>query len=112
MFLFIRGESVAHFFINLPSKKLHGEYFRVIKQPISLNLIKKRIALGEYPTWAEFESAVHLIRTNAEEYNDEQSSIVEDVRKLDVSTQFHIWASKEADTFSAPLLGPIPQTSR
>ncbi|KAG0635207.1 hypothetical protein HOY80DRAFT_1012030 [Tuber brumale] len=82
-----KGESVAHFFINLPSKKLHGEYFRVIKQPISLNLIKKRIVLGEYPTWAEFESAVQLIRSNAEEYNDEQSSIVEDVRKLD--TQFH-----------------------
>ncbi|RPA90126.1 Bromodomain-containing protein [Choiromyces venosus 120613-1] len=81
------GEPVAHFFINMPSKKLHGDYFRVIKQPISLNLIKKRIALGEYPTWSEFESAVHLIRTNAEEYNDESSGIVADVRKLD--TKFH-----------------------
>lgn len=101
MFSFSRGESVAHFFINLPSKKLHGEYFRVIKQPISLNLIKKRIALGEYPTWAEFESAVQLIRTNAEEYNDERSSIVEDVRKLYVCTQFHIRASIEANAFPA-----------
>ncbi|CUS11073.1 unnamed protein product [Tuber aestivum] len=82
-----KGESVAHFFTNLPSKKLHGEYFRVIKQPISLKLIKKGISSGDYPTWAEFESAVRLIRSNAEEYNDEQSSIVEDVRKLDA--QFH-----------------------
>ncbi|PWW72166.1 hypothetical protein C7212DRAFT_354757 [Tuber magnatum] len=81
-----KGESVAHFFINLPSKKIHGEYFRVIKQPISLNLIKRRIALGEYPTWAEFEAAVRLIRSNAEEYNDERSGIVEDVRKLDTQS--------------------------
>lgn len=79
-----RGELVAHYFLNLPSKKLYGDYFRIIKTPISLNMIKKKIVLGEYPKWTDFEQAVALIKKNAEEFNDEGSDIVKDARRLDV----------------------------
>ncbi|RPB14325.1 Bromodomain-containing protein [Morchella conica CCBAS932] len=76
------GEPVAHYFLNLPSKKLYGEYFRIIKQPISLNMIKKKVTQGEYTRWVDFENAVALIKKNAEEFNDEGSDIVKDARKL------------------------------
>lgn len=83
-----RGEPVAHYFLNLPSKKLYGEYFRIIKQPISLNMIKKKVTQGEYTRWVDFENAVALIKKNAEEFNDEGSDIVKDARKLNVSWGF------------------------
>lgn len=79
-----RGELVAHYFLNLPSKKLYGDYFRIIKTPISLNMIKKKIIQGEYLKWSDFEHAVGLIKKNAEEFNDEGSDIVKDARRLEV----------------------------
>lgn len=73
---------MAHYFLNLPSKKLYGDYFRIIKTPISLNMIKKKVPLGEYPKWADFEQAIALIKSNAEEFNDEGSDIIKDARRL------------------------------
>lgn len=47
-------------------------------------MIKRKIPLGEYPTWSTFENAVSLIRKNAEEFNAEGSDIIKDARVLEV----------------------------
>lgn len=72
------------YFKNLPSKKTYGDYFRVVKRPISLGQIQKRIKDGKYPQWSEFEEDVFLIKRNALQYNAEKSDVVKDACEMEV----------------------------
>jgi len=80
----IRSRLVSMYFKNLPSKKTYGDYFRVVKRPISLGQIQKRIRDGKYPQWSEFEEDVFLIKKNALQYNAEKSDVVKDAREMEV----------------------------
>ena len=73
------------YFKSLPSKKAYGDYYRLVKRPISLGQIQKRVKDGKYPQWSEFEEDVLLIKKNALQYNDGQSDVVKDARELEVS---------------------------
>jgi hypothetical protein len=76
---------VSQFFKNLPSKKLYGDYYRLIKKPVSLTQIQKRAKEGKYHGWSDFEEDLLLIRKNAEEYNAPGSEIIKDARELEVN---------------------------
>lgn len=79
-----RGQEISEPFLNCPSRKL-TDYYAVIKKPMSLKGIQKRIrgvhGRGEptgvslYTTWAALEEQVSLIWTNARTYNEDDSEI-------------------------------------
>lgn len=71
-------------FRNLVSRKEYPEYYKVIKEPMSLNTIRKRLLAHKYPSWLEFERDLGLIVTNAETFNEEDSIIVQLARVLKV----------------------------
>lgn len=71
-------------FRNLVSRKEYPEYYRVIKEPMSLNTIRKRLLAHKYPGWPDFERDLGLIVTNAETFNEEDSIIVRLARELKV----------------------------
>lgn len=71
-------------FRNLVSRKEYPEYYKVIKEPMSLNTVRKRILAHRYLAWPEFEKDLELIVTNAGTFNEEDSIIVQLARELQV----------------------------
>lgn len=69
-------------FLKLPPKKVYPDYYALIEQPISLAEILKKISKGSYPDLALFLADVTLMYENAVLYNDPDSWIVADARKI------------------------------
>lgn len=71
-------------FIKLPSKKFYGDYYRIIKSPICITDMQRKLARGDYPTDSvdEFVGDFRRLLDNASAYNDPESWIVEDATKL------------------------------
>ncbi|WLF77488.1 hypothetical protein PVL30_001206 [Lodderomyces elongisporus] len=76
-------ELLAAAFIKLPSKKFYPDYYHLIKRPVSVNEIQKRVNLrytGE--STSEFLDDFKLLWENAATYNDVDSWIVKNAKKL------------------------------
>lgn len=69
-------------FVKLPSKKMYPDYYAMIDEPISLFEIGKKVAKGAYDDAASFLADFQLMYDNAVKYNDSDSWIVQDARKL------------------------------
>ncbi|KIK70664.1 hypothetical protein GYMLUDRAFT_973634 [Collybiopsis luxurians FD-317 M1] len=72
------GRILSTMFLELPSKKLYPDYYKLIKQPRCLEAIQKQVKRKEYSSSAEFAADVELVFSNAMEYNLEHSPIWED----------------------------------
>jgi ATP-dependent helicase STH1/SNF2 len=72
-------------FMDLVSKKDYPMYYTLIKNPISMNIIKKRIYSNYYDTVLEFENDFHLMFNNARTFNEEGSYVYEDADEMQVS---------------------------
>ncbi|CAK9440463.1 uncharacterized protein LODBEIA_P45630 [Lodderomyces beijingensis] len=76
-------EQLASAFIKLPSKKFYPDYYHLIKKPVSINEILKRISTrytGE--STSEFVEDFNQLLDNASTYNDSGSWIVKNAQKL------------------------------
>lgn len=73
-------------FRNLVSRKEYPDYYKIIKEPMSLNTVRKRILAHKYQSWPEFEKDLELIVENAATFNEEDSFIVQLARELQVCT--------------------------
>nr|CAG8501823.1 5256_t:CDS:10 [Entrophospora candida] len=51
----------AELFLDLPNRKEYPSYYKVIKKPVSLNLLRKRINRGHYKSYDEFSNDMTLI---------------------------------------------------
>lgn len=79
-----RGLDIFSPFVNLPPRSL-TDYYAVIKNPLSLKGIQKKIrgyrgrteitGVSEYKTWDALEGEVRRIADNAREYNEDGSDI-------------------------------------
>jgi len=51
----------AELFLDLPSRKEYPHYYKMIKQPVSLNQIRQRVeSRASYKTMDDFRCAGHL----------------------------------------------------
>ncbi|KAH7105035.1 Bromodomain-containing protein [Auriculariales sp. MPI-PUGE-AT-0066] len=76
------GRVVAVMFMELPSRQEYDYYYKVIKKPMSFNLIAAKIKKGDYATMDAFNSDVILVFSNAMQFNTEESQIYEDALVL------------------------------
>ncbi|KAI5964620.1 uncharacterized protein KGF55_001689 [Candida pseudojiufengensis] len=70
-------------FIKVPSKKIYPDYYEIIKNPIAISDIQKKINTkytGE--STQEFLDDFKLLLTNAATYNDSESWIVQTANKI------------------------------
>ncbi|KAM3126423.1 hypothetical protein CJJ07_000878 [Candidozyma auris] len=81
-------------FVKLPSKKMYPDYYTLIEEPISLNEVNKKVARGSYGNVQDFVSDFQLMYDNAQKYNDPESWIVTDAKKL------FDYVSNRADDYS------------
>ncbi|EER34288.1 conserved hypothetical protein [Candida tropicalis MYA-3404] len=76
-------EELSAIFVKLPSKKFYSDYYHIVKQPISLNEIQKRIK-NKYTAESadEFLDDFELLLNNAKTYNAPDSWIVASATKI------------------------------
>ncbi|KAI8076515.1 SNF2 family N-terminal domain-containing protein [Gilbertella persicaria] len=82
--------SRSELFMDLVSKRDYPLYYTMIKTPISMNIIKKRINSTYYRTIAHFRDDFHLMFNNARIFNEEGSFVYEDANEMQVSNT-HIY---------------------
>ncbi|KAK9453700.1 hypothetical protein V1511DRAFT_504239 [Dipodascopsis uninucleata] len=69
-------------FERLPDAKQYPEYYREIKQPIAIDMIRKKIKRRQYPDIETFLSDLRLMFNNAKEFNSPNSQIFKDTMTL------------------------------
>ena len=71
-------------FVNLPSKKEYPDYYVLIKDPISMKIIEKKIKKEEYSSLNDLKKDVQLLCRNAKTYNEDGSIIYVDAVSIEV----------------------------
>ncbi|KAG5360806.1 Nuclear protein STH1/NPS1 [Yarrowia sp. B02] len=73
---------VCDLFRAIPSKKLYPDYFKLIKNPIALDVIQKKVKQNVYQNRYDFVADFELMNQNARTYNEENSPVVTDADRL------------------------------
>ncbi|CAH8508587.1 unnamed protein product [Heterobilharzia americana] len=76
------GRPLAPTFTYLPSRELYPVYYVVIKEPIDLRMIAKRIMSGQYNSLDDLEKDFTLLARNAKTFNEPKSIIYQDAATL------------------------------
>lgn len=74
---------LSDLFLVKPSKRLYPDYYVLIKHPLAMDVVKKRITSKTYSNIRDFLEDVHLIFTNARIYNQEGSIVYKDAQTLE-----------------------------
>ena len=82
------GRDRSEIFMELPDKRAYRDYYAIIKRPISLEMIRKRIVGNFYTSLQEFKDDFTTVWENARTYNEEGSLVVEDANVLEVSSLY------------------------
>ena len=72
------GHQVAEIFMKLPLKKLYPDYYQIIKSPVAIETIRKKIRQHKYESMSEVVADLRLMVLNAQTYNDEGSWVYND----------------------------------
>jgi hypothetical protein len=76
------GRPVATNFLTLPSKRELPDYYKVIRMPIALDTIEKKLERLEFPNLTSLESYFKRMVSNAKEYNERGSEIFDDAERI------------------------------
>lgn len=79
-------------FIKLVPKNQYPDYYMIIKQPISMDMIKKKINKEEYSNLREFRNDIRLLCNNARTYNEDTSIIFQDANDIEVRARM-LWST-------------------
>ncbi|XP_011690266.1 PREDICTED: protein polybromo-1 isoform X2 [Wasmannia auropunctata] len=77
-----QGVRMSEYFWKLPSKRLYPDYYKTIKNPISLLQIRTKIKRGEYGTVSEVAGDMNIMFENAKKYNMHTSRLYKCAAKL------------------------------
>jgi ATP-dependent helicase STH1/SNF2 len=78
-------------FTKLVPKKVYPDYYMLIKEPISMAMIDKKIKKEEYSSLGDFKRDMQLLCSNAQTYNEDTSQIFQDAGYIEVSLAFVIF---------------------
>ncbi|PQE11414.1 putative SNF2 family ATP-dependent chromatin-remodeling factor snf21 protein [Rutstroemia sp. NJR-2017a BVV2] len=76
------GRDIIIPFITLPSKKDFPDYYHIIKEPIAMKPIEKKINKKEYASLQDFKRDIELLCNNAKTYNEDGSLIYIDAVQI------------------------------
>ncbi|KAH8658684.1 putative chromatin structure-remodeling complex subunit snf21 [Tricladium varicosporioides] len=95
-------------FVALPSKKDFPDYYMIIREPISMKMIEKKMKKEEYSSLGDMKKDVLALCTNAKTYNEDGSMIYVDAVAIENACE-----SKIRDEISEhPELGGDDDSSR
>lgn len=87
------GELLIVPFEKLPDKQATPDYFAAIKNPIALDLIKRKAKRKKYQNVDQVLRDLDLMFENAKEYNEEDSQLYNDA--VELQRQAHILGEQE-----------------
>jgi len=93
------GTSLSDPFKRLPSRRFYPDYYKEIKNPISLAQIKASIQRGEYVNLTQVQADLNVMFENAKAYNIPESSLYKIAVKLQKVVQNKV----------QELLGPVAE---
>ncbi|XP_043276955.1 protein polybromo-1 isoform X2 [Venturia canescens] len=77
-----QGVRISEYFWKLPSKRMYPDYYKMIKNPISLLQIRTKIKKGKYGTLSEVAGDMNIMFENAKKYNVHTSRLYKCAVKL------------------------------
>ena len=75
---------IIDLFIELPDKHDWPDYYQIIKTPICMNMIKRKINRKEYHSLRQFRSDIALLCHNCKTYNEDGSLLFRDALLIEV----------------------------
>ena len=75
-------------FMKPPPKSQYPDYYMIIKTPIAMDSIKKKINREEYVNLNQFREDIRLLCTNARTYNEDGSVLFQDANDIEVCATF------------------------
>ena len=75
-------------FVALPPKKDFPDYYTIIKDPVSMKMIEKKIKKEEYSSLNDLKKDIQRLCTNAKTYNEDGSMIYIDAVAIEVSFEY------------------------
>jgi len=78
----LSGRQLSIPFLVKPSKQDYPDYYRVIRNPIALDDIKRHLSKGKYSSLEDVKNDFELLFGNAKHYNRSDSIIYEDADYL------------------------------
>ena len=72
-------------FLKPPSKTLYPDYYTFIKNPIAMDMIKKKINREDYNGLKEFLDDIRLMCNNCRTFNEDTSLLFQDANVIEVS---------------------------
>lgn len=75
-------------FLELPSKSDYPDYYQLIKNPISMDQIVKKINQKRYQNLRQFREDVRLMVRNCQTYNEDGSILYQDANLIEVCISF------------------------
>lgn len=85
---------IADLFIDLPPPKSFPDYYQIIKEPICLKNIEKKINKFTYQNADEFLADIKLLCDNCRTYNEDGSLLFKDANDIEVRFLFYFWLNK------------------
>lgn len=70
-------------FIELPDKYDYPDYYQIIKNPICMNQIKKKINKKEYQSLRQFRNDISTLCNNCRTYNEDTSLLYQDANLIE-----------------------------
>ena len=86
------GQTMIHQFEKLPDKVAMPEYYQEIKEPVAIEIVKRKIKRKKYQSVDHFMRDVDTMLNNAQSYNQDESQIYKDAVLLQVRT---LWGRLE-----------------
>ena len=73
-------------FIELPPRHAYPDYYDLIRQPICMDQIQKKINKKQYQGIKEFRNDIGLLCNNCRQYNEDGSVLYQDANLIEVSS--------------------------
>lgn len=97
------GRMLSEMFLELPDKKEYPDYYKVILNPIDMEMICERIERNHYMTEMDFIHDFEILFQNARHFNEEDSEVYEDSIILEKALKKkRRWLSHVTGSFLSP----------
>ena len=91
-------------FLKLVPRAHFADYYLIIKEPMAMDIIKRKINKEEYSSLKEFKDDVSLFCNNARTYNEDGSVLFQDANDIEVGfSDLGMMRRINADNFRPPV---------
>ncbi|XP_033610687.1 protein polybromo-1 isoform X6 [Cryptotermes secundus] len=94
-----QGHPLSEPFWKLPSKRYYPDYYKEIKNPVSLSQIRNKLKRGDYGTVSEVAGDMNIMFENAKKYNRPDSRLYKDalmLQRVALQTKLQLREDEEA----------------